>query len=268
MSVKVGDFLAASVNHFHHPYSTTNRFGPVNYDCSGHVWASLADCGVRWGPTVSSTMYAACIPIPLSQAVHTPGALIFMPDNPLRGSGSSGHVAIVLNPFGFTSEARGHAWGVGSWPIAGRGFSNRAGLIPVVNYSGGGGVIPPVVVSNPVIAAVAELTAVAVAHGNQPLGAAGTGLTLDGKGSHGDQVVAWQNALNLTVNAALTADGDFGPRTAKATGAFAKTYNYLAGAAVLNVFGIVDDGRGLPPFGPVRSAMVQALDNVKRTHGG
>lgn len=267
--VAVGDFLNVSVSHFHHPYSIVNRFGPVNYDCSGHVWASLASCGFRWGATTSSTMYGACVPIPLSTAVHTPGALIFMPNDPYQGDGSKGHVAIVLNPFGFTSEARGHAWGVGSWPIAGRGFSMRAGLIPAVDYRAGGGpVVPPVIVSNPVIVAVAGLALLAVANGRQPLGAAGTGLTLDGRGSHGDEVTAWQNALNMTVGANLVADGDFGPATAKATGTFEKTYNYLAGVNVLNMWGIVDDGSGRPPFGPVRAAMVQALENVIKTHGG
>lgn len=267
--IAVGDFLRASTSHFGHPYSTVNRFGPTNYDCSGHVWASLAQCGVRWGPTVSSAMYRACFPIPLSVAVQTPGSLIFMPSDPTRGINSSGHVAIVLNPWGFTSEARGHAWGVGSWAIAGRGFSYRAGLIPVVDYQAGGGVaVPPVVVTNPVIVAVASLAMLAIANGKQALGPAGTGLTLDGRESSGDEVSSWQNGLNLAVGAALTVDGDYGPSTARATGSFAHAYNYFAGQRVLNEFGLVDNGSGGPPFGPVRAAMVQALENVRKTHGG
>lgn len=267
--IAAGDFLAAMIGHQGKAYSTVNRFGPWSYDCSGDIWAALAECGARWGPTVSSAMYEACFPIPLSVAVQTPASFIFMPTDPTRGQGDKGHIAAVLNPWGFTTEARGHAWGVGSWPIAGRGFSYRAGLCPLIDYKAGGGVaMPPVVITNPVIVSVASLVLLAIAHGKQALGPAGTGLTLSGRESSGDEVSAWQSALNLTANGNLTVDGDYGPSTARATGAFEHAYNYFAGQRVLNEYGLVDNGSGGAPFGPVRAAMVQALENVIKTHGG
>jgi cell wall-associated NlpC family hydrolase len=65
--------------------------------------------------------------IPVSQAVKTPGALLF------RISESGNHVAISRGD-GTTIEARGKAYGVGSWSaIKGRAWTH-GGLIPGVKY--------------------------------------------------------------------------------------------------------------------------------------
>ena len=65
--------------------------------------------------------------IPVEQAIDTPGALLFVYD----GS-TTGHVAFSRGD-GTTMEARGSAWGCGSWPTEGRGWTHGA-LIPDVDY--------------------------------------------------------------------------------------------------------------------------------------
>lgn len=129
------ELLAAARTHWGKAYRLVGRFGPNAYDCSGHVHASLTAVGID-SPTVSSTLWRWCRDAGLEVPFWTapPGALLFMPENPSLGIGPSGHVCFV-DHFGWTSEARGRAWGVGSWPIAGRKWSTHAALIPGVTYA-------------------------------------------------------------------------------------------------------------------------------------
>lgn len=126
--------LDVARTHWGKPYRLVGRFGPDAYDCSGHVHAALSAVGID-SPTVSSTLWSWCKQAGLEVPIWTapPGALLFMPENPSLGIGPSGHVALV-DHFGWTSEARGRAWGVGSWPIAGRKWSSHAALIPGITY--------------------------------------------------------------------------------------------------------------------------------------
>lgn len=245
----VHDFLAQAISHHGHNYSTVNRFGPRNYDCSGHVWAALNAVGLGGFPQSSSTQFRGCREITLAQAAFTPGALIFMPQNPNAGVGPLGHVAISLGT-GWTSEARGTRWGIGSWPIAGRGFSNRAGLIPGIDYTATGANLPPNL--GEMIKGAAYVTALQISAG-PVLGVS----TLNNVVSQGDEVSAWQNALNLTIHSGLHVDGAYGVVTAQATGTFQNAYNYFAGATVLPPLGVVED--------KTRAAMVQALQNLLKT---
>lgn len=128
------DLLTAARKHHGKPYSLQGRFGPNAYDCSGHVVASCREVGIDPPGTVSSTLYANSLEIPIWVAVATPGAMIFMPENPRLGIGPSGHVCLV-DVFGQTSEARGRAWGVGSWSIGSRHWSSHAALIPGIDYA-------------------------------------------------------------------------------------------------------------------------------------
>lgn len=242
----VHDFLAHAILHHGHPYGTIGRFGPIYYDCSGHVWAALRDVGLGGFPQSSATQFRACREISLSQAVRTPGALIFMPQNPNMGVGPLGHVAISLGN-GYTSEARGHAYGVGSWPIAGRGFSTRAGLIPGINYSNAA--VPNI---GEIVKGAAYVTLLRIAQG-PTLGVA----DLKNVEAVGDEVRYWQDALNLTMHSGLKVDGNYGGKTASATGTFQNAYNKLAGYLAVPAFGVVED--------KTRAAMVKALTNLINT---
>ena len=95
-------------------------------DCSELVQVALADLGVPF-PDGHWNQWAACLLVSVDAAVHTAGALLFVYDGT-----TSGHVAISRGD-GTTIEARGRAWGVGSWPVDGRGFTH-GGLIPTVDY--------------------------------------------------------------------------------------------------------------------------------------
>lgn len=258
-SVPVQDFLYQCYTHHGHPYSVNGRFGPQNYDCSGHVWAALRDVGLGGYAQSSSTQYAAGIKISYAEAVYTPGALIFMPYNPLLGAGKAGHVVVSLGN-GWTTEARGHAYGVGSWPLGGRHWSPKAVRIPGIRYAGGGGGgggNPPPNISQ-VIKAVAYATLLKVADG-PPLGE-GANDTVTGGFKHGPEVGAWQDALNLTLHAGLAVNWTFGPWERGWTAEFQKDINALEGHNVVPA----------PPFsggvdGSTRSYMVKALENLINT---
>jgi hypothetical protein len=64
----------------------------------------------------------------IEQAIATPGALLFVYDGT-----PVGHVAFSRGD-GTTMEARGAAWGCGSWSVENRGWT-RAALIPGVDYT-------------------------------------------------------------------------------------------------------------------------------------
>lgn len=170
--IPVARLLDEAKSHHGRKYSWIGRFGDEANDCSGHVWETVVESGA-WGssfPSVSSSIFRFCwefeggrLRIPFAQAVHTPGALIYMPENPLLGLLSGGHIAFVLSD-GMTSEARGRAWGVGSWPIAGRTWSSKATLVPGVEYAP----TPPIMKGVVNMSTVACPNKVAVTPGKDP----------------------------------------------------------------------------------------------------
>jgi cell wall-associated NlpC family hydrolase len=100
------------------------------FDCSGLVaWVTgrlgVALNGGSWQQL--ATCRKAGLVIPIAQAISTRGALLF------RGPNGDEHVVISLGN-GFTIEARGRAYGVGSWPTANRGWTFAA-RIPGVIYA-------------------------------------------------------------------------------------------------------------------------------------
>lgn len=112
---------------------------PPDSCCSGFTrWATGR--GGAYLPAGSWLQYGYCRDhgtlIPYAQALWTPAALLFMPQDPSQGFGPNGHVAFSLGNGRDTSEARGRAWGIGSWAAPGRGFSTLAALIPGVDHSG------------------------------------------------------------------------------------------------------------------------------------
>jgi cell wall-associated NlpC family hydrolase len=104
---------------------------PAAFDCSELVqWAchraGITDCpDGHWIQIEWATRHG--LQINVDEGIGTFGALLFQYDGT-----PSGHVAFSLGN-GMTVEARGRAWGCGSWPAHGR--FNRAALIPGVDYS-------------------------------------------------------------------------------------------------------------------------------------
>lgn len=182
-----------------HPYSTTNRFGPDVYDCSGYVTAILRALGMD-PPTVSWTQAAWCydagLEISVDEAIRTPGALLFMgPNRGLQGYGPEGHVAISRGD-GTTFETPawgpwGHGSGIGS--AYGRGWSG-AGLIPGVDYGRGVG--------------------------------SGAQDPVLQRGSMSMYVAGWQVFVNaLGFQPPLEVDGSFGPMTEQGVRWFQAKFN-------------------------------------------
>jgi cell wall-associated NlpC family hydrolase len=104
---------------------------PDAFDCSELVQWVCAQLGVKPAmPDGAIYQRDHCrnhgTLITLAEAVKTPGALLF------RISSSGNHVAISMGN-GATIEARGSAYGVGSWSATRSGFTH-AGLIPGVSY--------------------------------------------------------------------------------------------------------------------------------------
>jgi len=119
---------------------------PKAFDCSELVEWGCARLGVK--PIMpDGAIYQArhCrkydLLIPVGQAIHTPGALLFrFSDNPFSGDRPDcSHVAVSQGN-GKTFEARGRAYGVGAFSALKRGWTH-AGLIPGLEY--GEPVIPP-----------------------------------------------------------------------------------------------------------------------------
>lgn len=89
---------------------------PVAFDCSELVQWAAAQVGLHV-PDGSANQAAFARPMPLQEALHTPGALLFR----------EGHVAISLGD-GRTIEAKGRDYGVGIFEARGR--FTRAGWLP------------------------------------------------------------------------------------------------------------------------------------------
>lgn len=108
--------------------------GPI--DCSELVQVASARAGVA--PPVPDGAYYQWrhslnhgLGLTVAEAAKVRGALLFVGDGTGVGRDSITHVAFSLGD-GTTFEARGTAWGVGSWPVANR--FDFAGLMPGVAY--------------------------------------------------------------------------------------------------------------------------------------
>jgi cell wall-associated NlpC family hydrolase len=111
-----------------------NDPNPAVFDCSELVQWAAHRAGVEvpdgsWYQYLSLQQRGSAIPV--EQAIHTPGALLFSFSSPPHSGGgrpSQAHVAISLGD-GRTIEARGSSYGVGSWEATGSRF-NYAAVIP------------------------------------------------------------------------------------------------------------------------------------------
>lgn len=97
--------------------------GPDAWDCSGLVLGAAAAAGLPGLPHYSGSQIDMASKIPVGQAIATPGAILWHP----------GHIAISRGN-GQTIEARGVAYGVGSWGAEGR--FTQGGLLPFPGASG------------------------------------------------------------------------------------------------------------------------------------
>ena len=109
-----------------------NNPHPKAFDCSDLVQWATHRVGISM-PRTASEQYEFLRKgghmIPVEQAVHTPGALLFnFSSNPDDGQPAHGHVAISLGN-GKTMEALGPQYGVGSWNANTTRF-NYAAVIP------------------------------------------------------------------------------------------------------------------------------------------
>lgn len=165
---------------------------PDTFDCSELVqWADNRLGGNA--PDGSKNQWQWCdhagLGIPVDQAIHTQGALLFHFDP------KDSHVAVSLGN-GNTIEARGKAYGVGSWSaVKGRAWTN-AGLMPGWTYGA-----PP----------VAPLPG-----GKTHAAPAWPGRYLTQPPiMSGDDVRTWQTQLRA-IGVDLKADGDYGPASEQA----------------------------------------------------
>ena len=97
------------------------------FDCSGLQLWGMTQVGIPHKGGVAATLGRGNPQIGVSKAMSTPGAFLYRTSNP--SAGTSGHIAASLGN-GKTIEARGRAYGVGSWGAAGRfeGGSIHPGL--------------------------------------------------------------------------------------------------------------------------------------------
>lgn len=131
------DLLAVARTQHGKPYlwggkPSASDANPPGADCSGFTNWVVQRCGLptlgQWGGTWAAK--AACqnagTIISVAQGLATAGALLGM-DYP-----SEQHIAFSAGN-GTTEEARGKAYGIGSWPAAGRPW-NWAALVPGCDY--------------------------------------------------------------------------------------------------------------------------------------
>jgi cell wall-associated NlpC family hydrolase len=186
---------------------------PKTLDCSELVqWA-----GARVGVTIpdgSFNQWPFTRHIPVDQGLHTRGALLFV------GTTSRvHHVAISLGD-STTIEARGKAWGVGTWAAVGR--FDGAGLIPGLTYvaasppppvnRGGGIGIQPGASSKQAVSFLQNMLNIIRAHNQRSL------IAVDG--AYGNQtkaaVAEFQREFNSTFHGRLLITGGADPATCDA----------------------------------------------------
>ena len=106
---------------------------PRAFDCSELVQWAAARNGVQLPRTAGEQYLAAKQAgelVPVDVALRTPGALLFsFSTEPVPGGGEPSHAHVAISKGdGTTIEARGHAYGVGSWSAAHR--FQYAAIIP------------------------------------------------------------------------------------------------------------------------------------------
>jgi cell wall-associated NlpC family hydrolase len=117
---------------------------PNTFDCSELVEWSTHQVGVKM-PDGAWNQYEFLRKgghmIPVDQAIHTPGALLFsFSSDPDQGHPKANHVAISLGD-GKTIEAKGTQYGVGSWEANTKRF-NYAAVIPELSGTAGATPMP------------------------------------------------------------------------------------------------------------------------------
>lgn len=220
-----------------HPYDADSdvRFGPKFYDCSGSVWATLVHGAGIPGDWVPTTSWAQarwlsghgildCSSSGVNRALWAPGWLVFRgPRCGMDGFGNLGHVALTDGRGGIR-EAQGHAAGcVHDQPFPGEFIAG--GPIPGITYRS-----IPTTQPLPPPADYAAIIRYAKGLRRQAYDALGRILVpvlRQGNGIPGgsEQVRLWQNALNVAIRANLVLDGEYGPRTAFATGVVQANYS-------------------------------------------
>ncbi|RSM35350.1 hypothetical protein DMA12_44690 [Amycolatopsis balhimycina DSM 5908] len=113
---------------------------PTAFDCSDLVQWATHQVGVDLPRTAWEQyefLHKRGFTIPVDQAIHTPGALLFsFSSDPDKGLPAHNHVAISLGN-GRTMEAKGTQYGVGSWEANTKRFQ-YAVVIPGVSDGGAG----------------------------------------------------------------------------------------------------------------------------------
>lgn len=123
-----------------------NDPNPSTFDCSELVEWAAHQAGVKvqdgaWNQ-FRSISHNGGIVVPVDQAVHTPGALLFSFSSDPNGSQpKAAHVAISLGN-GKTIEAKGSQYGVGSWEASTKRFQ-YAVIVPEFAPGPGGTPITP-----------------------------------------------------------------------------------------------------------------------------
>lgn len=140
--VHVEDVLLTALGQSGKPYVFGAEADPLDpmphaFDCSELVEWACARCGVQ--PRVPDGAYYQWlhtnqrgVVLTVAKALTTRGALLFAGSGRGVGRDAIDHVAWSLGD-GTTIEARGRAWGVGTWAAKGR-FS-FAGLLPGIDYA-------------------------------------------------------------------------------------------------------------------------------------
>lgn len=160
---------------------------PDSFDCSALTQWAAHQVGVEL-PRIAEAQYMQAKGdnqlISVDEAIKTPGALLFYfskePTGPLPAG--QAHVAISLGD-GRTIEARGTAWGVGTWSAKDRSF-NYAAVIPQISDAEGlkeyrsfqTGTLPP---TDPAPSQVVPAGATGVTGGTGGTGATGTASPYD-----------------------------------------------------------------------------------------
>lgn len=180
--------------------------GPKNFDCSGFTKTAGDLCGsalVHGAQNQRDQLRRANLLIPVSQAINTPGALLWRIDE----GPSNDHVAISLGN-GSTVEAHSTARGIGVFSALGRRWTH-GGLYPRIAYGGPPPHRPAPPPAPPQGAQPDWATLAAMVQ----MCKAGSVLR---QGDDNVCVKFLQNGINRVSGRGLTVDGKFGPATHQA----------------------------------------------------
>lgn len=138
MAVSIEDVLLYSLTQSGDRYifgaeAQASNPNPAAFDCSELVEWSCHRAGIAACPDGAyfQWLWTASRALSVDDGMQTRGALLFVGDGTGTGRDAITHVAWSLGD-GTTIEARGSAWGVGTWPSVGR--FDYAALIPGADY--------------------------------------------------------------------------------------------------------------------------------------